>query len=352
MMRLVVIYAWIISKISLLSLIYRIKGYKNRLNLHIWVEKYHFEGDLQEREENLIITNSSIGMDSARVYTSVSKDAYTHIKSVNKMSAKDFMDSLSAAFGDAKSEIDNKQDEETKKTEDEADAFSQNGESSLDYLKGKFNEITTNKAASVSKMEEDLRSAIRYMLFNLLLMLLLGKNGGSEFKDEIMGKAFGTSSGSGNDILGLGNSIEFSKITDSVTLEHYEGEFEQTTFNAKGIVKTGDGRELDFNIDLTMSSSFEQYLKDEGVYESIGMKLIDPLIINYDTPAANISDQKFYFDLDADGEEDRMSMLGAGSGFLAYDKNEDGKITNDEIYNDGGHGAHVINPISKLIKLL
>lgn len=34
------------------------------------------------------------------------------------------------------------------------------------------------------------------------------------------------------------------------------------------------------------------------------------------------------------------------------DKLANGKITNDEIYNDGGHGAHVINPISKIDKVI
>ena len=37
--------------------------------------------------------------------------------------------------------------------------------------------------------------------------------------------------------------------------------------------------------------------------------------------------------------------------FLIYDV-ENGKITNEEIYNDHGHGAHVLNPISKLEKVI
>lgn len=58
-------------------------------------------------------------------------------------------------------------------------------------------------------------------------------------------------------------------------------------------------------------------------------KMCDPLVINLDAPAASVSDQSFYFDLDADGESDKISNLSPGSGFLALDKNEDGKI------NDG-----------------
>ena len=56
---------------------------------------------------------------------------------------------------------------------------------------------------------------------------------------------------------------------------------------------------------------------------------MDPLVINLDAPAADVKDQKFFFDLDADGHDEAISRLGAGSGFLALDKNGDGQI------NDG-----------------
>ena len=52
-------------------------------------------------------------------------------------------------------------------------------------------------------------------------------------------------------------------------------------------------------------------------------------MINLDTNIASVSDQKFFFDLDADGKEEEISFAGKGSGFLALDKNGDGKI------NDG-----------------
>ena len=59
------------------------------------------------------------------------------------------------------------------------------------------------------------------------------------------------------------------------------------------------------------------------------MRVCDPLVINLDTNIADLSDQKFFFDLDADGEIDEISMLKGGSGYLALDKNNDGTI------NDG-----------------
>lgn len=275
----------------------------------------------------MIITNSSIGMESARTYTSVSMDAFTRQRSVTTMSANDFMAALNGAYQNVhKDKTDSIEDEfEKEKSEKDADTLSGNTEDSLEYLKGKFNEISTAKVASVSKQEEDLRAAIRYMLLNFLLMLLFGKNGGES--NDLFMKAFSGDEMSGEDLQASG--VSFTEVTDRVTLKHYEGEFEGTTFNAKGIVNTADGRQIDFGIEITMSRSFERYTQETGVCQSLEMRLCDPLVINLDNCSADISDQKFLFDLDADGEMDSISMLGKGSGFLALDLNEDGEI------NDG-----------------
>lgn len=105
-------------------------------------------------------------------------------------------------------------------------------------------------------------------------------------------------------------------------------EYENTSFKSTGEVQTSDGRSLTFDVELTLGRSLVQRidtLKDE-TYTRI---LTDPLVINMDTNATSISDQKFKFDIDSDGDEDEISFAGKGSGFLALDKNEDGKI------NDG-----------------
>ena len=102
-------------------------------------------------------------------------------------------------------------------------------------------------------------------------------------------------------------------------------ESEQMTFSAQGIVRTADGKEINLSLDLNMSRSLY-----EMSYTSIRAgELIDPLIINYAGPAADLTETKYSFDLDADGKEDQISFAGRGSGFLALDKNGDGKI------NDG-----------------
>ncbi|WP_322170482.1 hypothetical protein [Acutalibacter caecimuris] len=115
---------------------------------------------------------------------------------------------------------------------------------------------------------------------------------------------------------------------------------EHTAFTSAGTAVTADGRTINFGMTLEMSRSFE------AAYEIVGKEEIftDPLVINLDTDAASLSDVTFYFDLDADGKEEEISTLGRGSGFLALDKNGDGKI------NDGSElfGAKTGNGFAEL----
>ena len=105
-------------------------------------------------------------------------------------------------------------------------------------------------------------------------------------------------------------------------------ETEETSFSTTGKVRCADGREIDFNIDLYMSRSFSQYIEEEFTISPVEA-LCDPLVINLEGGIAGVSDTKIRFDLDADGIVDEVSRLSAGSGYLALDKNGDGRI------NDG-----------------
>ena len=108
--------------------------------------------------------------------------------------------------------------------------------------------------------------------------------------------------------------------------ETYNVEQEDTCFSTVGTVRTKDGREINFNVNVNMSRRCEEYYREE--LNVAQFALCDPLVINLDADVTELSDQTFYFDLDADGEEEEISML-KGSGYLALDKNGDGVI------NDG-----------------
>lgn len=120
-----------------------------------------------------------------------------------------------------------------------------------------------------------------------------------------------------------GSGTTWQKITATSGLT---SESESTTFATKGIVQTADGRSIDFNMEVSMSRAFMQ---ETNLLEVKDYIKTDPLMINLDTNIGSVSDQKFFFDLDSDGKEEKISFAGKGSGFLALDKNGDGKI------NDG-----------------
>lgn len=126
-----------------------------------------------------------------------------------------------------------------------------------------------------------------------------------------------------------GKTLQFQTWyrSESTTVTHVETEM--TSFRTNGLVKTSDGRELPFSLNLSMSRSFMQQTATSILETTSVMVMKDPLVINMDTGAARISDQKFLFDIDCDGVQDEISSLQKGSGFLALDKNGDG------IINDG-----------------
>lgn len=119
------------------------------------------------------------------------------------------------------------------------------------------------------------------------------------------------------------NRTTWKRVT--VTSAFYT-EAEHTAYSAQGMVKTADGREISFGVNVEMSRAFcekyESFTQEEYI-------CTDPLVINLDSNVGSVSDQKFLFDLDADGKEEEISFAGQGSGFLALDKNSDGVI------NDG-----------------
>ena len=93
-----------------------------------------------------------------------------------------------------------------------------------------------------------------------------------------------------------------------------------------GQVKTADGRTIDFQLDLSVTS-----MQSTSLSESLRLgnaKLKDPLVIHFDGAVGELRNVAFQFDLDADGTTDSMPFVGTGSGFLALDANGNGQIDN------------------------
>lgn len=112
----------------------------------------------------------------------------------------------------------------------------------------------------------------------------------------------------------------------TTTTTSFYHESEMTSFTSTGYANTADGRTISFDVELSMSRSFTSVFSS---YETVDYFVTDPLMIDVGDNGASVSDVKFLFDLDQDGEQEEISFAGKGNGFLALDKNGDGQI------NDG-----------------
>lgn len=121
-----------------------------------------------------------------------------------------------------------------------------------------------------------------------------------------------------------------------------EATSEQLTYQASGQVRTADGRTIDFSLALALS---RETVREQHISIRAGdATLIDPLVINLAGNSATLDGVKFSFDLDLNGQTEELNFVGAGSGFLALDRNGDG------IINDGNElfGPRTNNGLAEL----
>ncbi len=105
-----------------------------------------------------------------------------------------------------------------------------------------------------------------------------------------------------------------------------ETESQQSYFTSEGKIVTKDGKEINFQLELF--SNYEYSQETETHIEAGSPPKKDPLVLNFNGNAAELSSMKFNFDIDSDGSTDSISMLESGSGFLVLDKNNDGLVNN------------------------
>ncbi len=110
---------------------------------------------------------------------------------------------------------------------------------------------------------------------------------------------------------------------------HFEDQ--KTEFTSMGEVMTEDGRTINFSLDMTLNRTFLSRTEQETMIQKWKQRvnLTDPLVISLDGKAPSLSDVSFEFDLNADGKTENINFVNSGSGFLAFDKN------NDNMINDG-----------------
>ncbi len=260
------------------------------------------------------IDSSMIGMESERRY---SVRATRETKVTVTQSKKTLADGTGGLFGNLLS------------PEGEEDSQVKDGKSSGNFVEKTMEEMRAKlekarnrniRTIDLHETEKQYRD-IRQQCLNFLMELF--------FPSRRERYDFGEDTGAegSNQLSGEGSTISGSMTTFSFSRQYYYEETESTTFTTKGTVKCADGRELDFNLNVEMSRSFQEYYEEN--YFVAQASLTDPLVINLDGNIAEMTDQTFFFDIDADGKEDEINELAAGSGYLALDKNSDGVI------NDG-----------------
>ena len=276
-------------------------------------------GVKKERGKGLRIDSSTIGMESARSYQASNT-------TTRRFMIKDYQETFAQNGNTLNTTVNDNTDGEVQEEKAQSDNTDVVTEWKNRYS---MSASRVNLRSSSSNTMFDIRQATVRYIFELLFSTR------KSLFDDWTDRNGWSGSGSSQSLREINSGAQAQQnalfMTNMKVLnysqETWQMETEDTSFSTVGTVRTSDGREINFNVNVGMSREFQQYYKDDLNLASFQM--CDPLVINLDTDVAELSDQKFYFDIDADGEKDEVSMLGRGSGYLALDKNGDGTI------NDG-----------------
>ncbi len=279
------------------------------------------------------IDSGNIGMESARRYTS-SETRISRVRITDYEGAAS--EGLAGTFGgllEMGSEQSGLAETSEEKTMEKTESNENSKFATLQDLQDRLIRVTT-KGVSL-RSQGDTVENFRQLSLRYIFRLLFGEDKTkSLFGDSVESMSedqsydawkeqYNATQIAGQSLSAL-NSQRYLVYHRQVTFS----ETENTSFRADGVVKTSDGREIAISLDVEMSREFSAYY-EENYGVAMVQQTCDPLVINLDGGIAELSNQKFFFDIDADGQDDEISMLESGSGYLALDKNEDGVI------NDG-----------------
>jgi hypothetical protein len=195
--------------------------------------------------------------------------------------------------------------------------------------KAAYERVSISEGGRIAQSMEDFRLAV----VRLLLARLFGR------EVEVLDKGR-QATGAPAANAGENMSFEYNRH------ESYT-EAERTNFSASGVIQTADGQTIGFDFSMSMERYYHAE-SDLNIRLGSARQTCDPLVINFSGNAAELADQRFAFDLNADGDAaEQINFLGSGSGFLAFDRNGDGAI------NDGSElfGARSGNGFLELAAL-
>ena len=305
-----------------------------------------------EKEKNLRIDSSNIGMESARSYR-------TSNVTVRRFMITDYQTGLTNGDGMQKGNSLNTavsgEEEQAKEQKEQTEQTGQKTTTALEEWQNRFgipSARRTIRSDSNSVMNDIRQVTLRY-IFDMLFAArrnrlsdwmqengwssseFNGASGMGSWQNSQTENAAGTNVQAGQTVSGLqgqllqsnGMVLTVQMKSLSYTMESCQTETEDTSFSTVGTVHTKDRRAIHYTVQVGIRSENNQYYNEN--LQLATFQMCDPLVINLDTDVAELSDQNFYFDIDADGETDEIAGLSGKSGYLALDKNEDGVI------NDG-----------------
>lgn len=269
------------------------------------------------------IDSYTLGMDSARLYKSSNTMRTTYAQTdVSAQGSKDALMSFSDYLG-GKEEAKNFREDETPETEKTGKKPDYSEDFPMFRTSGKY----VNNIAADRSVFREFQKLHELMIRHIFDLLFGGKSVNESADATELAKIEDDSGDIGRfDMVPV--SVKLSEM--KFTQETYYEETESTSFRALGQVNTADGRTIDVGLNVEMSRTFTAYSSTQ--VNLTDLNLCDPLVINFNgnLPGLKSGDEfSFFFDLDADGKEEKISSLGPESAFLALDLNGDGKI------NDG-----------------
>jgi hypothetical protein len=106
--------------------------------------------------------------------------------------------------------------------------------------------------------------------------------------------------------------------------QEIRAESEQTSFQASGSIRTADGKDIAFKLDMQMSRSY--YFESNISIRAGDAVRKDPLVINFGGNAAQLQDTRFAFDIEGNGDKVNVALLAPGSAYVALDLNHNGEV--------------------------
>ncbi len=99
---------------------------------------------------------------------------------------------------------------------------------------------------------------------------------------------------------------------------------ETRSFTSTGSISLENGETIDFTLSLRQSQSQTyEYSENLRIEER---PMTDPLVINFGSATAQLTDTLFEFDMEGNGETAQFASLGSGSGYLVFDRNGNGEV--------------------------